>query len=115
MMNRALRRPAGAETFRSIPDMTASIRMQSLTEDAIGPTESSVEESGNAPSSGTRDCVGLNPVRPHSAAGMRTEPPVSDPMAAHAIPSLTLIAAPEEEPPGIRRSCLLYGLAGVPR
>src|SRR4051794_10446055 len=95
--------------------MASSTRMQSLTVEAIGPIESSVEESGNTPSSGTRDCVGLKPVSPQSAAGMRTEPPVSEPIAAQAIPSLTLIAAPEEEPPGIRRSSLRYGFAGVPR
>src|SRR4051794_35827324 len=95
--------------------MASSTRMQSLTVEAIGPIESSVEESGNTPSNGTRDCVGLNPVSPQSAAGMRTEPPVSDPIAAQAIPSVTLIAAPEEDPPGMRRSCLRYGFAGAPR
>src|SRR4051812_47067166 len=114
-MNRVSRKSAGAAVYGSVPEITRSTMMQSCTVLAIGPTESSVGESGNTPSSGTRDCVGLYPVSPHNAAGMRTEPPVSDPIAAHAIPSLTLIAAPEEEPPGILRSSLLNGFAGVPR
>ena len=49
-----------------------------------------------------RLAVGLKPVRPHNAAGMRTEPPVSDPTAAYAIPSVTETAAPDDEPPGMR-------------
>ncbi len=71
---------------------------------ASGPTESRVVESGNAPSRGMRIVVGLNPVMPHSAAGMRAEPPVSVPRANAAIPSETETAAPEEEPPGILRA-----------
>src|SRR6185312_8553410 len=51
--------------------------------------ESSVKDSGNAPSVGTRWRLGLNPVTPQRAAGMRTEPPVSVPMAISHIPSAT--------------------------
>ena len=47
----------------------------------------------------TRQALGLKPVSPHSAAGIRTEPPVSEPMAAAAMPSATDTAAPDEEPP----------------
>ena len=75
---------------------------------------SSEKESGKQPSCGTRLAVGLKPVRPVSAEGMRIEPPVSVPMAAIAIPSVTEIAAPLEEPPGIRRFARSHGLAGVP-
>ena len=79
---------------------------------ASGPIESSVVDSGATPSREMRYCVGLNPASPHSAAGMRTEPPVSLPIATTACPSPTDTAAPEDEPPGIRlRSC---GLPGVP-
>ena len=53
----------------------------------------------------------MNPAIQHSAAGMRTEPPVSVPSAATAMRSATDTAAPEEEPPGTRlRSA---GLPGV--
>jgi len=40
---------------------------------------------------------------PHKAAGIRVDPPVSVPMPATAMPSATETAAPEDEPPGIRR------------
>jgi len=63
------------------PASTASALAQAATVAAIGPTESSVGDSGNAPSVGTRDLVGLKPTIPHSAAGMRVEPPVSVPIA----------------------------------
>jgi hypothetical protein len=45
---------------------------------------------------------------------MRTEPPVSVPIAATAIASATLTAAPDDEPPGIRPVARSYGLRGVP-
>ena len=50
------------------------------------------------PAVGTRRAVGLNPAMPHRAAGMRTDPAVSVPSAAAAMPSLTETAAPELEP-----------------
>ena len=60
-----------------------------------------------------RRLLGLKPTTPHSAAGMRTEPPVSLPIAISHMPSATATAAPAEEPPGTRvRSC---GLPGVPK
>ena len=48
---------------------------------------SSVGESGTMPAIGWRPTDGLKPVRPHSAAGTRTEPAVSVPMpaTAHAV------------------------------
>ena len=87
---------------------------QSLTDRAITPTESSVVERGSTPSRDTASAVGLNPVNPHSAAGIRMEPPVSVPMATGAMPSATDTAAPDDEPPGIRRSPGNAGLLGVP-
>jgi hypothetical protein len=49
---------------------------------AIGPTESSVYDKGNAPSVGTRHFEGLKATMPQNAAGGRTEPPVSLPIAS---------------------------------
>jgi hypothetical protein len=61
---------------------------------------------------GTRYWLGFQPTMPHIAAGMRVEPPVSEPMVISLIPSATATAPPEEEPPGMRlRSA---GLPGVP-
>ena len=79
--------------------------------------ESSELDSGSAPAVGTRRCVGLKPASPHSADGMRTEPPVSEPMPTTAMPSVTDTAAPLEEPPGMRPAPLdsrPQGLRGVP-
>ena len=79
----------------SSPAMTASAIAQQATLLANGPIELRVVESGGAPSRGTRFCVGLNPTMPQSAAGMRTEPPVSVPIATTAAPSATETAAPD--------------------
>ena len=48
----------------------------------------------------------------HSAAGILTEPPVSEPIAATQLPIATDTAAPDDEPPGMREGSA--GLAGVP-
>src|SRR3546814_11173506 len=45
--------------------------------------------------------VGLMPLTPHKAAGWRTEPPVSVPVAAMTRPAATALADPPEDPPGI--------------
>ena len=75
---------------------------QQAIELASGPTESSVYDSGNAPALSTREAVGLKPVTPHKAAGMRTEPRVSEPRPITHMPSATATAAPDDEPPGMR-------------
>ena len=109
------RRPSGgmaAGTSQGSLAMIASVSAQHATLTPIGPIESRVVESGTAPSRGTRYWVGLNPTRPHSAAGIRTEPPVSVPIATAAMPSATETGAPAEEPPGIRLRS--WGLPGVP-
>ncbi len=42
------------------------------------------------------------PTTPHSDAGWRTEPPVSDPSAAGTAPAATSAAEPPDDPPGTR-------------
>src|SRR4051794_5904466 len=42
------------------------------------------------------------PTTPHSAAGWRMEPPVSEPMASGANPAATAAALPPLDPPGTR-------------
>ena len=49
---------------------------------------------------------------PQQAAGIRIEPPVSDPSATSASPATTATAEPLEDPPGIRAGS--SGLTGVP-
>ena len=96
------------------PDSTASRSAQQERLGASGPIESRLVESGRQPSRGTRRAVGLKPAIPHSAEGMRTEPPVSVPIAPAAMPSVTETAAPDDEPPGMRAAARSYGLSGVP-
>ena len=42
------------------------------------------------------------PTTPHSAAGWRMEPPVSEPSASVTSPAATAAAEPPDEPPGTR-------------
>ena len=51
---------------------------------------------------GTSRAVLLKPTTPLSAAGIRIDPPVSDPKPINAAPVATDTPAPEEEPPGTR-------------
>ncbi|CFM01285.1 Uncharacterised protein [Bordetella pertussis] len=51
---------------------------------------------------------------PLSAAGIRTDPPVSEPSAAGARPAATATPEPLDEPPGIRGWDKSQGLRGVP-
>ncbi len=92
----------------------ASIIAQQVIDGASGPLESKLGDKGKVPSKGTRLAVGLNPVMPQNAAGIRIDPPVSVPMAATAMPSATLTPAPDEEPPGMRPVSLSHGARGVP-
>ena len=55
---------------------------QSSAARANGPTVSSVNESGMQFARLTRLLVGLKPETPQKCAGMRIEPPVSEPSAA---------------------------------
>ena len=112
--NRRPRSSAGAGTPLVSLASTQSSIAQSATLLAIGPTESSEWASGSTPSSGTRRAVGLNPTTPLSAAGMRVEPPVSVPIAPATMPSVTEIAAPDDDPPGTRPVARSYGFLGVP-
>jgi hypothetical protein len=86
----------------------------SRTERVMAQTVSRVVDSGRAPSAGTSRAVLLKPTMPFSAAGMRIEPPVSEPSPMNAAPVATEMAAPEEEPPGMRGVTESLTLAGVP-
>jgi hypothetical protein len=50
----------------------------------------------------TRPRVGFIPTSPQQAAGMRIEPPPSDPVAHGTSPAATADAEPPEEPPVVR-------------
>ena len=66
------------------------------------------------PSVGMRPTVVFSPVSPHIAEGIRTEPPVSVPIAHGTSRAATATPEPLEEPPGARWIVMSHGLRGVP-
>ena len=79
------------------------------------PTVSKVLLNGTTPSVGHRPRVVLWPTTPVKAAGIRIDPPVSDPRAIMAERSHRLTPAPQDEPPGILAVAGSQGLRGVPQ
>ena len=62
---------------------------------------------------GMRPKLGFNPTMPQKEAGMRTEPPMSEPSASGTEPLATAAPEPPEEPPGVRD--LSQGLRVMPQ
>src|SRR5205807_10217894 len=73
---------------------------------------SSERLSGTTPSVLIMPMVGLKPTQPQSPAGIRIEPPASEPTAQSHMPATTAAAEPPEDPPGIRLGS--RGLRTVP-
>ena len=46
----------------------------------------------------TRPMLGRKPTMPQKLAGLRSEPPMSEPCASHAMPVASATAAPPDEP-----------------
>src|SRR6202030_2168005 len=93
---RRARRPA------SRPVSTSSSRPASATVLVSGPAWSSDQPGGVAPASEIDPNVGFSPTQPESEAGIRIDPPVSDPSAPAHSPATTAIADPPLDPPGRR-------------
>src|SRR5580658_9998151 len=85
----------------SAPAIRPSSSAQSSADCASGPTVSSDCDNGIAPARLTRPTVVFNPVTPQKCAGIRTEPPVSDPNAADVSRAATAEPEPDDEPPVI--------------
>src|SRR3954465_5301303 len=83
----------------SAPAIKPSSSAQSSTVRASGPTVSSDCDSGIAPARLTRPTVVFNPVTPQKCAGIRIEPPVSEPSAAKVNRAATAEPEPDDEPP----------------
>src|SRR4051795_2273155 len=94
------------------PIVAAAISPQSSAVRAKGPTVSSVNESGIALARLTRPLVGFSPVTPQKCAGMRIEPPGSEPSAAGTSRAATAAPEPDDEPPVIR--AVSHGLQTLP-
>ena len=61
----------------------------------------------------TRPGDGLSPTTPQKLAGLRSEPPMSDPCASHAMPVASATAAPPDEPAADR--LVFHGLRVRPK
>ena len=80
---------------------------------AIGPPTEVVSHRLSTGHSGTRPSEGRSPTTPQKLAGLRSEPPMSDPSASGTMPDARAAAAPPLLPPAERLgSC---GLSVVPK
>ena len=79
--------------------MACSTMVASATVRVIGPAVSREVDRGKTPRLLTRPYVGLSPTIPQNAAGMRMEPPVSDPSEAAQRPAAVAVPEPPLEPP----------------
>ena len=96
-----------------VPAIAAVSRAASPTERHSGPTVSKVPQSGTDPATDKRPWVVLNPVISFQADGIRTDPPVSEPIPAAARPKATEAAAPDDDPPGTTSGSFTLGEVAV--
>src|ERR1700709_2716451 len=80
------------------PLMASSNSARSSTLRAIGPWTPRLRSILATGVCATRPMLGLNPTMPQKLAGLRSEPPMSEPCASHAMPVASATAAPPEEP-----------------
>ena len=80
------------------PATTFSNSAQSATVRASGPSWQKRSRLNGGPV-GTRPCGGLNPTTPLIDAGMRIDPPMSDPLASSDVPLASDAPVPPLEPP----------------
>src|SRR5437763_15878127 len=92
--------------------MTRSSSAHSRTVFVTMPIWSMPEAKATRPLRPTRPYVGLSPTTPHSAAGCRTDPPVSEPSAAGTIRAATAAAEPPDDPPATQSR--FHGLRVTP-
>ena len=91
------------------PTLAANSSAVSATSRPIGPSTEITDQPSARALSATRPGVGRSPTTPHRAAGMRSEPPVSEPVQIGSMPVASAAAEPPEEPPA-----LSVGLNGLP-
>jgi len=75
----------------------------------MGPSTGRQDQPSPRFSEGTRPALGRKPTMPQKAAGLRSEPPVSEPEQSGAMPVARATAEPPEEPAAER-----VGSKGLP-
>src|ERR1700731_5326552 len=80
------------------PLMASSKSARSSTLRAIGPCTVRLRSILAAGVCATRPILGRRPTMPQKLAGLRSEPPMSEPCASHAMPVASATAAPPDEP-----------------
>ncbi len=81
------------------PAMAVRKSARSCTVRAIGPETPSVNHAAVVDFDGTRPGVGRRPTTLQNDAGLRSEPPMSEPSASDVIPAASAAAAPPLDPP----------------
>src|SRR5438132_2367424 len=94
------------------PAIALSTSATSATLRAIGPSTLSVDHAVGAGQTGTRPGEGRRPTTLQKLAGLRSEPPISEPSAIGSIPHASAAAAPPLLPPQVLVTS--YGLTVVP-
>src|ERR1700722_16291399 len=83
------------------PAMVLNARARSATDPPRHPEVLSVDHANAAFGFGTRPIEGRKPTTLQKAAGLRREPPVSEPVATGTSPQASATAAPPEDPPHV--------------
>src|SRR5258705_10347460 len=90
------------------PAIVLNARARSATDRPRHPDVLSVNHANPAFGLGTRPIEGRKPTTLQNAAGLRSEPPASEPLATGTSPQASATAAPPREPPqGLGRSLWL--------
>src|ERR1700749_2818591 len=95
------------------PLMASSSSARSSTLRAIGPWTPRLRSIAAAGVWATRPMLGRMPTMPQKLAGLRSEPPMSEPWASQAMPVASATAAPPEEPAADFDA--YQGLRGAPK
>src|SRR6202034_274378 len=82
----------------SSPLIASSSKAKSSTLRAIGPCTPRLRSIAETGVCATRPMLGRIPTMPQKLAGLRSEPPMSEPCASQAVPVASATAAPPEEP-----------------
>src|SRR6516162_6307187 len=95
------------------PLIASSNNARSSTLRAIGPCNVRLRSILKAGLCATRPMLGRRPTTPQKLAGLRSEPPMSEPWASHAVPLARAAAAPPEDPAADRDRS--HGLRVAPK